>query len=44
MVEEDNNMLLCVADRQSICKSILLAIQHVCTMFEATISYFFGCK
>lgn len=41
-MEEDNNMLLGVDDKHSVGKSILLAIQYVCVMFEATISYFFG--
>ena len=37
MVEENSNMLLGVADKPPALRMILLAIQHVCAMFGATI-------
>ena len=37
MVEENSNMILGVADKPSTLRWILLAIQHVCAMFGATI-------
>ena len=37
MVEENSNMLLGVGDKPSTLRWILLAIQHVCAMFGATI-------
>ena len=37
MVEENSNMLLGVADKPPALRMVLLAIQHVCAMFGATI-------
>lgn len=37
MVEENSNMLLGVADKPPALRMLLLAIQHVCAMFGATI-------
>ena len=37
MVEENNNMLLGVRDKPPAVNWVLLAIQHVCAMFGATI-------
>ena len=37
MVEENSNMLLGVADKPPAFRMVLLAIQHVCAMFGATI-------
>ena len=37
MVEENSNMILDTGDKPSSLRWILLALQHVCAMFGATI-------